>query len=316
MVAETTPATGQPADETQPAVCSFSSRRADEQLFGTVTQTRAWLLLEDPNPPGAKALEDSRLPQAVKEHLAGLVKQLPAARLLLIRRRAGSTAGGPRLFVARAAESEPALYEFHLPDYDALPALDLRGLALGERDAPEQRRSEPLFLVCTNGRRDPCCARWGQPVFETLAAAMGEAAWQCSHIGGHRFAGNLVCFPHGIVFGRVSPESVERVVSAYRSGRLDLAHYRGRGCYRPEAQAGEYFLRSHTGADQVEAYRLAGSQETAAGAFELRFDAPAVGKAYRLALARETAGYQVIESCGGQPAARQMFRLEGLAADE
>lgn len=112
----------------------------------------------------------------------------------------------------------------------------------------------PLFLVCTNGRRDPCCAERGRPIAASLVPAFGDAVWECSHIGGDRFAGNLVCFPHGVYFGRVGSDDAPTLAHEYVEGRLSLDHYRGRSCYPFEVQAAEYLVRQRlrlTGIDDV-----------------------------------------------------------------
>ena len=47
---------------------------------------------------------------------------------------------------------------------------------------------EPMLLVCTHGVHDTCCAVRGRPVAAALARRWPEATWECSHVGGDRFA--------------------------------------------------------------------------------------------------------------------------------
>ena len=75
-------------------------------------------------------------------------------------------------------------------------------------------------------------------------------------IGGDRFAGNLVCFPHGIYFGRVGPEEANSVARAYAEGQLSLNHYRGRSCYPFDVQAAEYFVRRRLGLTGIDEVKL------------------------------------------------------------
>ena len=63
--------------------------------------------------------------------------------------------------------------------------------------------------------------------------------WQSSHIGGDRFAGNVVFLPEGLYFGRVEPAEAWPVLDEYLAGRIDLAHYRGRSAYSFAEQAAE-----------------------------------------------------------------------------
>jgi hypothetical protein len=129
--------------------------------------------------------------------------------------------------------------------------IDLDLLAAGERQLGGwgERWPSPLHLVCTHSRHDPCCGRLGRPLARALAASaeVGERVWECSHVGGERFAGNLVCFPHGLYFGRVDPAAGERIVAAYERGEIDLDHFRGRAGDPFVVQAAEYFLRRGRG---------------------------------------------------------------------
>jgi hypothetical protein len=80
-----------------------------------------------------------------------------------------------------------------------------------------------------------------------LAAAGVGDIWECSHIGGDRFAANLVCLPEGVYFGRVDPATGPGLASDYAVGLLDLDHFRGRSCLPPLVQAAELFVRRATG---------------------------------------------------------------------
>ena len=71
-----------------------------------------------------------------------------------------------------------------------------------------RRREQRLILVCTNGRHDQCCANRGRPLVRALRETRwADQLWECSHIGGDRFAANVVVLPDSIYFGRVEPES-------------------------------------------------------------------------------------------------------------
>ena len=107
--------------------------------------------------------------------------------------------------------------------------------------------TDPIFLVCTNGKRDACCALRGRVLATALAPDHAERTWECTHLGGHRFAGNLVCLPDGIVYGRVAPADGPRLADAYLAGRLDPALLRGRSAWPAPAQVAERELRGTPG---------------------------------------------------------------------
>lgn len=78
---------------------------------------------------------------------------------------------------------------------------------------------EPLLLVCTNGRKDVCCAVRGRPVALALAERFPEQTWECTHTGGDRFAANVVVLPDGVIYGGLDTGSALEAVDAHREGR-------------------------------------------------------------------------------------------------
>ncbi len=224
-------------------LCSTLSLQAGELLFGSAKQISVWFLLEFDGRWESEAFKDSLLPAPVRAFLQQALNTIPHSQVLLIRQQPRVAPPGNTLFVALPREKKPALYEFHLTEDDDLPALDLPALLAGDKAYDAHRRTEPLFLVCTHGRRDRCCARMGLPVYEQMAQLAGAAVWQTSHIGGHRFAANVIALPQGIVFGRVRPDSAATLLDAYRAGVVLPQFYRGRVSYAKVAQAAEYHLR-------------------------------------------------------------------------
>jgi hypothetical protein len=72
-----------------------------------------------------------------------------------------------------------------------------------------------------------------------------------SHIGGDRFAGNLVCLPEGLYYGRVDRETAGAVLDDHFAGRILMPSYRGRSIYTFAVQAAERRLREQAGADRI-----------------------------------------------------------------
>jgi hypothetical protein len=102
---------------------------------------------------------------------------------------------------------------------------------------------ETQYFVCTNGQRDACCARFGLPVYAALRERVGQRAWQITHLGGHRFAPNVLALPQGVVYGRVHLESLDNFVEAVEAQQLAFDHVRGRAWYPPPVQAAEALSR-------------------------------------------------------------------------
>lgn len=204
------------------------------------------MLLEQPGSWGRDALMESRLP---REFAIALRKKARAAgvRVVLIRRGVRLASEQRQCYFAQTTETMSRLSHRTIENLDDLLELDLAALKRGELVDGATERADKLFLVCTHGRHDACCSIRGNQVSRVACALPGIDAWECSHIGGDRFAANMVCFPDGVYFGRVTPEEVEALAHTYLDGRVSLMHYRGRSCYPFALQAAECFVRRESG---------------------------------------------------------------------
>ena len=224
--------------------CSSLSENLDEPLLATASIVRSWLLIEQPGPWGSEALVQSRLPDPVATELAAVAKR-ERVRVLLLRRPDRPTPRERHCYVVSSARTSTWIEHGAFADPRELLEIDLSRLHRGVPVGFGDRSDRPLYLVCTNGRHDPCCAQLGRPVIRALLDR--DTAWECSHVGGDRFAGNLVCMPHGLYFGRLGPDEAVRVVDSYEEGNLELDHYRGRAGDPFAVQAAEFFLRQAEG---------------------------------------------------------------------
>ncbi len=244
--------------------CADSSDARAEPLYGTASFVRRWLLLEQPGSWGRDALTQSRLPQA----FAGELRNRAVAagvRVILIRRGVRFSSDRRHCYLIRTEGCD--LYQAHLAldDLDDLLDVDLGLLQQGAAIPDAMERSDPIFLVCTHGRHDACCSIRGNQVSRIACALPGANAWECSHIGGDRFAANLVCFPHGLYYGRVGADDVASLMEDYSNGTLSLDHYRGRCCHPFPVQAAEYFARREASMTNIDAVSLMGAAATSAG---------------------------------------------------
>jgi hypothetical protein len=266
--------------------CSTLADELDEPMAGTVDQRRRWLLVEDRSAWGEKAVRDvlgAPFEAAAKER---------GVRALLVRRREGSpqTDDPRRVFLVDTEAGEIATRTILDPGELVVDGLADAPLATFGAPVPG-----PIFLVCTNGRRDACCALRGRAALAALAAIDADAAWECTHLGGHRFAGNLVCLPDGIVYGRVTAADAPRLAAAYRDGRVDSELLRGRSPLPASAQVAEIELRRRLGLDRVRDLELV---EAAEGVDEASatFRTPD-GRTHRLELRAERLGPARAISC-------------------
>ena len=115
---------------------------------------------------------------------------------------------------------------------------------------------DPVFAVCTHGRHDTCCAERGRPVAAGLSAVHAESTWEVSHIGGDRFAANLLVLPDGLYYGRLDPAAAVGVADAHLGGRVELEHLRGRSGMAMSLQAAEIELRRYLNEERLGAVRF------------------------------------------------------------
>lgn len=196
--------------------CSVSSRDGGEPLAGTAPTDTAFLFVEYPGAWGRQAVAESRLPETVRTFLDGLT----GIRVQLIRRHGTTSGPGVRVFHAVATDDGFAVRTAVVPDVDQLPDLDL------ERDLTHHQGA--LWLVCTNGRRDRCCAEIGRPITAALAARWPEETWETTHLGGHRFSGTLLALPSGHTLGRLSLDDAVGACAEVEAGGVPVELSRGR----------------------------------------------------------------------------------------
>jgi hypothetical protein len=234
---------------------------ASSSMASAPEASRAWLLIEHPGPWPAEATE-AELPG----RLSAVVAAAGALgiRVQLIRRpgrREPWTPERPRtVYAGWTAGTMPWLRRGAIsatPGSHAEPEtgleLGLDALAAGRQPMFGVPASEPVFLVCVHGRRDVCCARFGVPLAQALAERHPGQVWETTHVGGHRYAANLVIMPHGLYYGPVGTEEASAAIEAYTRGSIVPERYRGRAGQPHEVQAAEHARLTETGSLTVAA---------------------------------------------------------------
>ena len=228
--------------------CRDAALENAEPLAGTASRVDHWILIEYRGLWSKDVLPGSGLSDQVKRHLREQASARPHTKLLFVRRTERRGTAGLRVMWGSSPERGGALFHAEVGSHDDLLELDLT--------APGGVLDHPLFLVCTHGKHDPCCARQGRPLYQALSElADDDWAWQVSHVGGDRFAGNVVVLPEGLYFGRVAPGDAWSLLEEYLARRIALRHYRGRSAYSFLVQAAERAVREAaglTGIDDVE----------------------------------------------------------------
>ncbi|MFE7932612.1 sucrase ferredoxin [Streptomyces sp. NPDC057456] len=306
------------------STCATVSRDLDEPISGTAATATTWLLLEQPGPWGAEALVSSHLDPALGRALNTAARDT-GVRVALIR-RPGRHAdfGAPPLRQVYAAHTVPGrVWLRSATTHDPRQLLDLDFAALGRGDHHTfdtalrggPHTGDPLALVCTNGKRDRCCALLGRPLAAELAASGLRGAWEVTHLGGHRFSPTLLVLPYGYAYGRAEGHTVKEVLRGVRDGRIVVDGCRGCSAWERPGQAAELAVRSATGEDAAEALSVV---RTTGGAprWEVTV-AHADGRHWQVVVAQGASLPPRSESCGasvlGSPARMDVVAVRELA---
>jgi hypothetical protein len=250
--------------------CSLATAEAGEPLAGNAPLARTWVVLEQQGPYGARALESSHLPTAVGDAFrtatAGLPVTVVLARSAGHRHADDHVHASHRFWIAHVSPGGARMRTGVVEDLAELLTADLPDAmaraARGELPAWGTRSTEPLLLVCSNGRRDLCCAAYGRPIANELATDPPYAShlMEVSHLGGHRFAPTALMLPSGMSYGRLTTDTARAAIDRMRKSELSLDGARGLTALAVPLQVADLALREAYGlstAGELEVMRLA-----------------------------------------------------------
>ncbi|OIJ87992.1 sucrase ferredoxin [Streptomyces colonosanans] len=304
------------------STCTTTSRDLDEPLAGTAATARTWLLLEQPGPWGVKALTSSHLDPALGRALEAAAED-SGVRIALIRRPGRhadcGTPAARRLYAAHTVPGNVWLHTATTTEPERLLDLDFAALGKGDPrtfDAAFRGRphtGDPLALVCTNGKRDRCCALLGRPLAAELSASGVDGVWEVTHLGGHRFSPTLLVLPFGYAYGRAQAPHVKEVLQGVREGRVVVEGCRGSSAWERPAQAAELAVRTAAREYAANALTVVRTDGTAP-----RWEvvvAHTDGRLWRVIVARGASLPPRPESCGaalGSPARMDVVAVREL----
>ena len=219
--------------------CADLARENGEPLGATASRIDHWFLIEYRGLWTHDAVAGSGLSDQVKDRLRAGPRS-SNGRLLFVRRpdrrRAETLVASPRTRVQGTSDSGASI-----ESHESLREVDLLDEDGGARV------EHPLFLICTHGKHDPCCARYGRPLYEGCGTRPRGLGLATLLISGDRFAGNLVCLPAGVYYGRADRIDAAGILDEHLGGRVSLDLYRGRSIYPFAVQAAERAVREETG---------------------------------------------------------------------
>lgn len=220
--------------------CSDAARHRGDALVATAPPVRRWLILEQPKGWPEKILTSPDL-VGVRARIQEIVAAR-AGRLLFVRRPGRPQPGGLRRWFV----IDPLTRTESRGVWEPGAGLD-EALSAFAAEGPQPDPVAVRLLVCTHGRHDRCCAVRGRPVAAAVSDRFPQETWECSHMGGDRFAGNLVVLPSGTYYGGLDPESALDVVLAHRRHAVAATHLRGVTTIPPVGQAALWCVLDHFG---------------------------------------------------------------------
>ena len=294
------------------STCTTLSRALTEPLGGTAATGATWLLLEQPGPWGAKALTQSHLDPELGRALEARAKGTDV-RIALIRRPGPHADRRPptarQIYLAHTRPGNSWVRGLTLADPADLLDLDFAALGAGDHGRTGLAyRGDPLALVCTNGRRDRCCALLGRPLAAELQAAGHAQVWETTHLGGHRFSPTMLVLPYGYAYGRLSAQAAKEVLEATYHGRMVTDWCRGRSIWERPGQAAELALREVVREDAAEVLTVQ-QTELAADRWSVRIT-HADGRAWEVRVIRTLEGPPRSESCLKIPTVPDRYSVE------
>lgn len=270
--------------------------------IGTAVPAPYWLLVGHPGPWPAKPIDAEPLAEVAGDLSAQLNRF--GARLQLVRRHGRlegdlvEADGDQPVFLVDVRRGLVGRATWQSPQ-------DLVDLAGRFDDLPDPM-TEPLFLVCTHGRKDVCCAIDGRVVAAVLDDVLPGAVWETTHLGGDRFAGNAAILPEGSMYGRLDGESAPRVVLDHLDGHVDLDRWRGRSDWPPAAQVAVHdVLRDGSGARLPD---LPDPVVTTLGTDRWQVEVDVAGVGHRRVVTRSMSEAHQL-TCGGANKVQALFEV-------
>jgi hypothetical protein len=248
----------------RPDRCSLRGRERHDPMLGTAFPADRVLMVEQPGGWGIEGLQDSRFDPQLAARLVSTMSRR-STRVLAIRRPGRLTPDARRTWgYADTRPGHQGLVWGRFESDEELLAIDPDAVLSGEvamaaasaahGDTPIE--PPPAFLVCAHGTHDVCCAIEGRPVAAELQRRRPGQVWECSHLGGDRFAANVLVLPLGVLYGRIGVAQVDDLLATTERRELMIGSLRGRVGLTSVAQAGLAFAHTHLGRLGVDELRV------------------------------------------------------------
>lgn len=215
--------------------CSDYCEHIHEPVAGTVKAATHYLFIQ----AAQSRWPDSSCPffsETEKKHIKNILKEKDAtvrffadhsdqSRLLLFMREGKNY-----------AETEFNGLEYAFKTFDDIQAA-LSDFARDDLSVWKKIPSQNRFgFICLDGKHNACCAKFGGALLHRLEAEKFSdfTLLPSSHLGGDRFAPNMICFPEGVMYGRIRTEQHESFITALAERKIYTPALRGLCCVKDE----------------------------------------------------------------------------------
>jgi hypothetical protein len=294
------------------AFCAAVSSENAEPLAATASRIDNWLVLEYRGLWDRDVLGGSLLSDELKAHLREQLHRIGPSRLLFVKKPERRANTRRQVWFGTSVPGAERFYHLEVDHLNDLRDFDFAG-ALQSEETPGVPLEHPLLVVCTHGKRDRCCAKNGRPLYDALRRETdSDWVWQSTHVGGDRFAGNVVVLPEALYYGRVEMADAAALLEEHAAGRIEMAHYRGRAAYTFPVQAAEQAIREAEGLVGIDDLAFMRCARRSEDAWRVRFRLPD-GTQRDVDVVAEEAGEPVYLTCGAaQPSRPRIYAATAI----
>lgn len=231
--------------------CSVLSMAGSEPISGTAISATGYVFISWPKKYWSrKQFESTDFPHALADYLNRIQRERHITTRLIYRN--GETIKGRSKILIMPDRVE----------FDAVPVDEIMETLERYFDEKPVGKYGPKRIVgtylfcCTHGKRDKCCAKFGQAIaseIDSLARAKGFdlSVWECTHLGADRLAATSLSFPSGFMYGRMRIEHVPHIIESLKTEVPYSPCYRGRLGTNAVYQVAEAYGFSHAFANNL-----------------------------------------------------------------
>lgn len=242
--------------------CSNSSIQSKDNRVGTASNYKHLLLIEYRGIFKNKAFDESEIPQNFKTLIQNFIKVKPNSKLLLIKK--DGTPSTKKLSLYGASNFN--YNHIEIDTYQDISIDLLNGLFVNNNETQAKRK--PLFLVCTNGTKDKCCAKFGLPIWKKFND-INNNAWQCTHLGGDRYAPTALVLPSFSTYGHIANDDVPLIIANEENEKIYLNKIRGVALYNFYEQAADIHVRKVQNIENAKTIQIISSEKIADNIFNV-----------------------------------------------